>query len=88
MAFPEGNKLFTGDPRANLDEKKTLTWFNLEKDGTGDGFSNIQDTFVESLQLQIAVLRQSMCMFKAGLSSSYDCWTKYQEKIPDVTDPD
>ena len=39
------------------------------------------------LQLQMSVLHQSMCIFKAGLSSSYDCWAKYKEKVPDVSDP-
>ena len=29
-----------------------LIWSNLERDGTGNGFSNIKDTFAESLQLQ------------------------------------
>ena len=51
--------------------KQTLKWFNLQKDGTGNGLLNIKDTFAESLQLQMSVLHQSMCTFKAGLSSSY-----------------
>ena len=67
--------------------KQTLIWFNLQRDGTGNGLSNIKDTFAESLQLQMSVLHQSMCIFKAGLSSSYDGWAKYKEKIPDVSDP-
>ena len=68
--------------------KQTLTWFNLQRDGTGNGLSNIKDTFVESLQLQMSVLHQSMCIFKAGgLSSLYDCWAKYKEKVPDASDP-
>ena len=35
----------------------------------------------------MSVLHQSMCIFKAGLSSSYDGWAKYKEKVPDVSDP-
>ena len=35
----------------------------------------------------MAVLNQSMCIFKAGLSGSYDGWVKYKEKVPDVSDP-
>ena len=66
--------------------KQTLIWFNLQRDGTGNGLSNIKDTFAESLQLQMSVLHQSMCIFKAGLSSSYDCWAKYKEKVPDMSD--
>ena len=39
--------------------KQTLIWFNLQRDGTGNGLSNLN-------------LHQRMCIFKAGLSSSYD----------------
>ena len=60
-AFPKGNKLFAGDFCATLDEKNT--------DGSGNGLSNIKDTFPESLQLQMSVLHKSMWIFKAGLSS-------------------
>ena len=67
--------------------KQTLIWFNSQRDGTGNGLSNIKDTFAESLQLQMSVLHQSMCIFKAGLSSLYDCWAKYKEKVPYVSDP-
>ena len=49
--------------------KQTLTRLDLQRDGTGNGLSNIKDTFAESLQLQMPVLHQSMCIFKAGLSS-------------------
>ena len=35
MVFPEGNQLFTDNFRANMN-KKTLIWFNLQRDGTGD----------------------------------------------------
>ena len=41
----------------------------------------------ESLLTQMSVLHQSMRIFKAGLSSSYDDWEKYNEKVPDVSDP-
>ena len=67
--------------------KQTLIWFNLQRDGTGNGLSNIMDTFAESLQLQILVLHQSTCIFRAGLSSSYHGWTKYKDKVPDISDP-
>ena len=33
----------------------------------------------------MSVLHQSMCIFMAGLSSSYDCWAKYKKKV-DVSD--
>ena len=51
--------------------KQRLIWFNLQRDGTGNGLSNIKDTFAESLQLQMSLLHQSMRIFKAGLSSSF-----------------
>ena len=63
-----------------------LIWFNLQRDGAGNRLSNIKDTFAESLQLQMSVLHQSMCIFKTGLSNSYDAWEKYKEKVPAVSD--
>ena len=78
MAFAEENKLFACDFCA--------IWFNLQRDGCGNGLSNIKDTFAESLQLQMSVFHQSMCILKASLSSSYDGWAKYKEKVPDVSD--
>ena len=65
--------------------KQMLIWFNLQRHGTGNGLSNIKDTFAESLQLQMPVLHQSISIFKAGLAISYDCLTKYKEKVPDVS---
>ena len=71
MAFSEGNKLFTGDFRANLDETNIDIWFNLQRAGTGNGLYNIKGTFAgEILQLEMSVLHQSMCIFKADLPSS------------------
>ena len=35
----------------------------------------------------MSLLHQSMCIFKIGLSSSYDGWAKYKEKVPHVSDP-
>ena len=63
-----------------------LACFDLHINGTGNGLSNIKDTFAESFQLQISVLRQSMCIFKAVLSSLSDGWAKYKEKVPDLLD--
>ena len=39
--------------------KQMLIWFNLQRDGTGNGLSNLN-------------LHQRMRIFKGGLSSSYD----------------
>ena len=46
--------------------KKTLIWFNLQRDGTANGLSNIKDTFAESLLLQMSVLHESMSILKAS----------------------
>ena len=68
--------------------KQTLISFNFQRDGTGNGFSNIKDTFAESLQLQnVRSAPKYMCIFKASLSGSYDCWAKYKEKVSDVPHP-
>ena len=67
--------------------KQTIVWLNLQGDLTGNGLSNIKNTLAERLQLQMSVLRQSRCIFKAGISSSYDSGAKYKEKVPDVADP-
>ena len=66
--------------------KQTLIMFNLQRDGTGNKLFNIKDTFAESLQPQISVLHQSMCIFKAGLSSSYDGLAKYKERVLGMSD--
>ena len=66
--------------------KQTLIWFNLQRDGTENGLSNIKDTSAETSQLQMSVLHQ-VCIFKADLSSSYDGWAKFKEKVSDVSDP-
>ena len=66
--------------------KQTLIWFNLQRNGTGNGLPSIKDTFAESFQLQISFLYQGLCIFKVGLSSLSDGWEKYVEKVPDVLD--
>ena len=57
--------------------KQRLIWFNLQRDGTGSGLSNIKDTFAESLQLQMSVLYLQGWPLK---SSSYDGWPKCKKK--------
>ena len=63
-----------------------LVCFNLQRHWTGNGLSNIEDTFAESFQLQMSVLHQSLCIFKAGLSSLSDGWANYKQKLPDMSD--
>ena len=76
--------------------KQRLIWFDLQRDGTRSGLSNIKETFPENLQLQVSVLCQFFAFWpnyehifqEAGLSSSYMMagQTKCKEKVPDVSD--
>ena len=66
IAFPEGNKLFPGDFLL-IWMKQTLAWFNLPRDGTRNGLSNIKETFAESLQLQMSILHQRMSIFQSSM---------------------
>ena len=47
--------------------KQMLIWFNLQRDGTRNGLSNIKETFSESLQLQMSVLHQRMNIFQSSV---------------------
>ena len=71
IAFAEGNKLLAGG-FVLIWMKQTLIWFNLQRDRTRNGLSNIKETFAESLQLQMSVLHQRIFQSSSGLSSSYD----------------
>ena len=46
--------------------KQTLIWFILQRDGTGNGLSNIKHTFAESMLLQMSVLHLSMSIFQSS----------------------
>ena len=46
--------------------KQTQIWFNLQRDGTGNGLSNIKDTF----SVQMSVLHQSMYNFQSSKLAS------------------
>ena len=63
--------------------KQTLIWFNLQGDGTGNGFSNIKGTFAESLQLQISAKYMYLQGWSLKLS---DDQAKYKEKVLDGSD--
>ena len=66
--------------------RQTLIWFNLQRDGAGNGPSNIKDTFAESLEPQMSVLLQSVCIFKTVLTRLSNGWAKYKEKASDKSD--
>ena len=62
-----------------------LIYFSLQRNGTGNGLSNIKSTFAESFKLQMSLLHQGMCIYKAGISILSDDWSKYKEKVPDMS---
>ena len=64
IAFPEGNKLLAGD-FVLIWMKQTLIWFNLQRNETRNGLSNIKETFTESFQIQMSVLHQRMSIFQS-----------------------
>ena len=71
--------------------KQKLIWFNLQRDGTGNGLSNIKDNFAESLQLATdnissAPRYEHLPLPKVGHLSSYDGWAKCKEEVLDVSD--
>ena len=70
IAFPEGNKQFAGD-FVLIWMKQRLIWFNLQRDGTRNGLSNIKETFAESLQLQMSVLHQRTSIFQSSMLVSH-----------------
>ena len=73
---PKGINSFSGD-FVLIWMKQRLIWFNLQKDGTRNGLSNIKEIFAENLQLKMSVLCAKVWAFsKADLSSSCDDWTK------------
>ena len=62
MAFPEENKLFVGDLRANLDETNA-GMVQFTRDGRGNGLSSTKHAFAESLYLQMSDLQSSQVTF-------------------------
>ena len=56
--------------------KQTLISFNLHRDETGNRFSNIKNTFTESLQLQMSVLHQR-CASSVWSLKLIHGWAKY-----------
>ena len=66
--------------------KQTLIWFNLQRDGTRNGLSNIKETCRKfaATNVSSAPMYEHFPVFNAGLSSSYDGWAKCKEKVPDV----
>ena len=64
-----------------------LVWFNLQRDGTGNGLSNVKETLQKICCYKCKFCTKVCDSSKAGLSSSYDGWEKCKGKVPDVSDP-
>ena len=84
IAFPEENKQFCRWFRANMDAKR-LIWFDLQRDGTRNGLSNIKETFCRKFAAKnVSFLHQSMSIFK-GWSLKFIWWlgkVKVKKKYP------
>ena len=65
--------------------KQRLIWFNLQRDGTRNGLSNIKETFAENLQLKILVLCSKVRLLSQVHMMAGQ--NKCKEKVPDVSDP-
>ena len=88
VAFSEGNKLFAGDFRANLDERSDYL-VQFTKRWNWKWIVQHQGYFCRKFAAT-NVSSASNCMHLQGWSlksSSYDSWAKYKEKVPDVSDP-
>ena len=89
-AFPEESKQgFTGREFYRyfvlIWTKQRLIWFNLQRDGTRNGLSNIKETFAENLQLKILVLCSKVRLLSQVHMMAGQ--NKCKEKEHDVPDP-
>ena len=66
IVFPEGNNLLADD-FVLIWMKQAFISFNLQRDGTRNGMSNIKKTFPECLVLQMSVLLQRMNIFQSSM---------------------
>ena len=54
--------------------RQMLIWFNLQRDGIGNGLSNINNPIAESLQLEMSVLHHSMSILQSSRPFLADSW--------------
>ena len=70
--------------------KQRLIWFNLQRDGTRNGLSNIKETFAEKLQLKMSVLctKVQALILEHSVSQVHMMagQNKCKEKVTDVSD--
>ena len=61
--------------------RQTLIWFNLQRNGIGNGLPNINDAIAESFQLEMSVLHQIMSILQSSRPFLADSWLgKMQRK--------
>ena len=65
--------------------KQRLIWFNLQRDGTKNGLSNIKETCTENLQFS-APKYEHFPRFVSQVDMMVG-QNKCKEKVPDVSDP-
>ena len=71
IAFPERNKLFAGD-FVLIWMKQTLIWFNLQRDGTRNGF----------LHQRMSIFQPSMLVSQVHMMAGQNVKKKYLCQIP------
>ena len=66
-----------------------VIWFNLQRDGTVNGLSNVKETFSKDLQLKMSALCTKVWAFPKLVSQVYVMagQNKCKEKVLDVSDP-
>ena len=68
--------------------KQRLIWFNLKREGTRNGLSNIKETFTENLQLKkFSVPKYEHFPRLVSQVHMIAGQNKCKEKVPDVSDP-
>ena len=67
--------------------KQRLIWFNLQRDGTRNGLSNVKETFCRKFVVKnVSSLHQNMSILVSQVHMMAG-QNKCKEKVPDVSDP-
>ena len=66
--------------------KQTLICFNLQRDGTGNGFSNNKVTFFRKIAATDVSSAPKYVMLQGWSLKLIDGWAEYKEKVPDMSD--
>ena len=79
MALPEGEKLFLGDLRADMDDINT-DMAQFTKRWNWKLIVEHQGYVCRKFSATNVCSSPEVCVYSKVVSSSYDCWTKYKEK--------